>query len=211
MRAPSPRFGRRRRCFAPAGRCGCAAGGWPCDCSARSGTGGHAGPARKGPSLTPTAMWNAASSFAPVAAPDPAPNVAPPHRDPCCGATAAARGCAKCRAVATRPVSTTGARAGLRCTRPTARAPLDVQVAWAARTCAKLARAPCDHLLSFSGCVQSGRGGIGRRAGFRFQWDSREGSSPFARTSARHLCQQGFPAPRALPGLYWRRNVEHHF
>ena len=34
-------------------------------------------------------------------------------------------------------------------------------------------------------CVNCGRGGIGRRAGFRFQWASREGSSPFARTSAR--------------------------
>ena len=32
-------------------------------------------------------------------------------------------------------------------------------------------------------CVtKRGRGGIGRRAGFRFQWDSREGSNPFART-----------------------------
>lgn len=207
MRAPPPRFGRRRCCFAPAGRQGCAAGRWPCDCSARSGTGGHAGPARNGPSLTSAAMRNAVSSLAPVAAPTPrrtsrrriGTRVAAHLR-----LRAAAPSVARWRYGRCRPPVR-----GQACAAP--QHPSDVQAAWAARTCAKLARAPCDHLLSFSGCVRSGRGGIGRRAGFRFQWDSREGSSPFARTSACQLCQQGFPAPRALPGLYWRRNVEHHF
>ncbi len=60
---------------------------------------------------------------------------------------------------------------------------------------ALLTKVAC-YLLSCLGCASlCGRGGIGRRARFRFWWDSREGSSPFARTNRTNFVTKGYRHP----------------